>query len=289
MRGARRNLLGKRASDKLTKTLAYVLLTLGGIVMFMPFFWLVGSSLKEPSKIFILPPQWIPQPARWRNYTDLFTLLPFGIYTRNTLIVVIGSTIGTVFTSSLSAYAFARLRWPGRDTIFVVLLATMMLPGAVTMIPVFIIFKDLRWLDTFLPLIVPAWCGGGAFFVFLQRQFFLTLPLDLDNAARIDGASSFRIYTSLILPLSRPVLAVIAIFSFMGSWNDFLGPLIYLNSPTKRTLALGIEALQGLKWGRDMTELLMAAGVLMIIPALGLFIIAQDVFVRGIVLTGIKG
>jgi multiple sugar transport system permease protein len=281
--------LGKSRQRLLAQTISYFLLTLGGLVMALPFFWLVSSSLKRPGKIFILPPQWIPNPPQWNNYAQLFTLLPFGLYTRNTLIIVVGAVTGQLITASMAAYAFSRLRWPGRDLVFGALLATMMLPGAVTMIPVFIIFKTLRWLNTFLPLIVPSWFGGGAFAIFLLRQFFLTIPMELEDAARIDGASSLTIYTRIMLPLARPALAVIAIFSFMGHWNNFMGPLIYLSSNSKWTLALAIHALQGLEWGRDMTELLMAAGVLMIVPTLVLFIVAQDIFVQGIALTGIKG
>ena len=288
---------GAKAGWQLTKSrrrliaqvVSYFLLTIGGVVMALPFFWLISSSLKKPAQIFIIPPQWIPNPPKWSNYVELFTLLPFELYTRNTLIIVVGTVSGQLITGSMAAYAFSRLRWPGRDLVFVALLATMMLPGAVTMIPVFIIFKTLGWLNTFLPLIVPYWFGGGAFYIFLLRQFFLTIPMELEDAARMDGASSFIIYTRIMLPLARPALAVVAIFSFMSNWNAFMGPLIYLSSNDKWTLALGIQALQGLEWGRDMTELLMGAGFIMILPTLILFIVAQDIFVRGVTLTGIKG
>ena len=286
---AGRRQLGKKARAAIAKGVAYLLLTLGGLLMALPFFWLVSSSLKPIQLIYVVPPIWIPDPPRWKNYVDIFTLLPFGLYMRNTMIIVISATIGQVLTGAMSAYAFARLRWPGRDIWFGLLLATMMLPGAVTMIPRFIIFKWLGWLDTFAPLIVPFWMGGSAFSVFLLRQFFLTIPMELEDAARIDGASSALIFARIMLPLAVPAMSVVAIFSFLGHWNDFMGPLIYLNTSEKRTLALGINSLQGLEWGRDNTELLMAAGVVMVLPTILIFIVAQDVFVQGIVMTGIKG
>jgi multiple sugar transport system permease protein len=284
-----RRYLGKKARSTIARVVAYSLLTAGGTLMALPFFWLVSSSLKPIQHIFVIPPIWIPNPPRWQNYAEVFRLLPFALYMRNTMIIVIGATMGQVLTGAMSAYSFARLRWPGRDIWFAILLATMMLPGAVTMIPRFIIFKWLGWLDTFAPLIVPFWMGGSAFSVFLLRQFFLTIPMDLEDAARIDGASSLTTFVRIMLPLAVPAMTVVAIFSFLGHWNDFMGPLIYLNSSAKRTLALGINSLQGLEWGRDNTELLMVAGVVMVTPVIILFIVAQDVFVQGIVMTGIKG
>lgn len=287
--GTSHRYMGKRMRTAISKAVAYVLLTLGGLLMALPFFWLVSSSLKPIQQIFVVPPIWIPNPPRWKNYVEIFKLLPFALYMRNTMIIVLGSLVGQVLTGAMGAYAFARLRWPGRDMWFGILLATMMLPGAVTMIPVFIIFKWFKWLNTFAPLIVPSWLGGGAFSIFLLRQFFLTIPMDLEDAARIDGASSVMIFGRIMLPLAIPAITVVAIFSFLGHWNDFMGPLIYLNTSDKHTLALGINALQGLEWGRDNTELLMAAGVVMVLPTILIFIVAQDVFVQGIVMTGIKG
>lgn len=279
----------RTAGRRVTKIISYTVITLGALVMMMPFFWLISSSLKRPEDIFIFPPQWVPSPVEWDNYPSVLLRLPLALYAKNTLIITGIALVGQVVSSSLCAYSFARLRWPGRDVIFGILLATMMLPGAVTMIPVFIIFKNLGWLNTFAPLTVPAWFGGGAFFIFMLRQFFLTIPFELEEAAVIDGAGTWRIWWTIILPLARPALTVVAIFSFMGHWNDFLGPLIYLNSADKRTLALGLNALQGLEWGRDTTHLIMAFSVLMIVPIIVLFFFAQRAFVQGIVLTGIKG
>ncbi len=282
--------LARRSTrEKVARTLAYLILTVGGIAMFVPFLWLVSSSLKNPNDIYIFPPQWIPDPVQWNNYQEVITKLPFLTYTRNTLIITVPALLGQVITATMSGYAFARLRWPFRDQIFAVLLATMMLPGAVTLIPVYILFKNLHWIGTFWPLIVPAWFGGGAYFVFLLRQFFLTIPMELEEAARVDGASAFTIFLRIIVPLARPAITVVAIFSFLSHWNDFFGPLIYLNKADMRTLALGLNALQGLEWGRDTTHLVMAVSVLMIAPVIVLFFAAQKVFIQGIVLTGIKG
>jgi len=215
--------------------------------------------------------------------------LPFLTYLRNTLIITIGALVGQVASASVSAYSFARLRWPGRDVIFAIILATIMVPYTVTLIPTFILFKQFGWIDTFFPLIVPYWFGGGAFNIFLLRQFFRTIPMELDESARLDGASSWRIFVEIVLPLSKPAIAVVTVFGFLSHWNDFFGPLVYLNSEDHRTLALGLTALQGLAWGRDATHLVMAVSVIMIAPIIVLFFLAQRTFIEGIVLTGIKG
>jgi ABC-type glycerol-3-phosphate transport system permease component len=289
VRERRRRPLDGRTDRRLNKTIAYILLTAGGLVMILPFGWLFSSSLKGAEDIFVLPPKWIPDPIRWQNYTEVLSALPFMQYLTNTVTITIGATVGQVFSSALCAFAFARLRWPGRDLIFGIILATLMVPYTVVLIPTFILFKSLGWLDTFLPLIVPYWfAGSSAFFIFLLRQFFRTIPTELDDAARIDGASSWIIFSRIILPLSKPALAVVTVFSFLTHWNDFFGPLVYLTSDDKWTLALGLSALQGLQWGRDMTHLVMAVSVIMITPIVVLFLFAQRTFIRGIVLTGIK-
>lgn len=280
---------GQRVRRRIGKLAAYLLLTLGGAIMLVPFVWLVSSSLKSPQDIFVVPPQWIPDPPRWGNYKEVLTHLPFLSYLRNTLIITFGALIGQVASSAVSAYSFARLRWPGRDVIFAIVLATIMVPYTVTLIPTFVLFKHFGWLNTFLPLIVPYWFGGGAFFIFLLRQFFRTIPMELDESARLDGASSWRIFWEIILPLSKPAIAVVTVFGFLGHWNDFFGPLVYLNSADNRTLALGLSALQGLAWGRDSTHLVMAVSVIMVTPIIILFFLAQKTFIEGIVLTGIKG
>lgn len=280
---------GQRARKRLGKLAAYLLLTIGGAVMMVPFAWLVSSSLKSPQDIFVVPPEWIPADPQWSNYKEVLTALPFPTYLANTLTITFGALIGQVASSAVSGYAFARLRWPGRDVIFAIVLATIMVPYTVTLIPTFVLFQQFGWLDTFLPLIVPYWFGGGAFFIFLLRQFFRTIPMELDESARLDGASSWRIFYEIILPLSKPAIAVVTVFGFLAHWNDFFGPLVYLNSADNRTLALGLSALQGLAWGRDATHLVMAVSVLMIAPIIVLFFLAQRTFIEGIVLTGIKG
>jgi len=238
------------------------------------------APLKQVHEISMVAPQ-------WHNYLDAWRALPFTIFLRNTTIITLAAILGQVLSASVVAYAFARLRWPGRDTLFIVVLATLMLPGQVTMIPVYLIFRELRWIDTLLPLIVPAWLGGGAMFIFLLRQFFLTIPVELEEAARIDGASSAAIFARIMLPLSKPILATIAVFSFIHHWNDFMGPLIYLNSTDKMTLALGLRVFQG-TYGSDW-HLMMAASTAVLLPVLIIFFFAQKQFVRSIVLTGIKG
>jgi len=275
----------KRSS--FTAMLLYATLTLLAVVFIVPFLWVVSTSLKGNEQIFAVPPRWIPETFHFENYATIFERMPFLLYLRNSLFVTGLSIIGIVGSSSLVAYAFACLRWPGRDTFFLIILATMMLPMQVTMIPVFVLFKELGWLNTFKPLVVPAFFGGGAFNIFLLRQFFLGIPRDLADAARIDGCSEFRIYWNIMLPLAKPALATVAILTFMFSWNDFLGPLIYLSDKMKGTLALGLSMFVGqyaTEWA-----LLMAASVLMMIPMILLFFFFQRYFIQGFTMSGIKG
>lgn len=280
----------KRFQEWSWKMICYIIIAIGGIIILIPFFWMVSTSLKKMGDLFILPPVWIPYPMVWSNYIKGWTYLPFTLYTLNTIRIIIPGLIGTIFSSSLVAFGFSRLRFPGRDVLFLILLSTMMLPPQVTMIPVYLIFRDLNWIDTFKPLWVPSWFGGGAFFIFLLRQFFMSIPLELDDAARIDGCSTFGIYLRIIMPLTKPALAMVAIFSFMGLWNDFMGPLIYLNSMGKRTIALGLSACLGEMIFRDPHwELVMAISVTALLPCLLVFFFAQKYFIQGIVITGVKG
>ena len=284
--GARVSAARRRRPIKPGRLLVWALLVFGGLVMIVPFLWLLSTSLKVPAQIFRYPPEWIPNPLRWQNYPESLTQLPFGRFTLNTLLLTFITLVGVLLTSSLCAYGFARMRFPGRDLIFMVLLSTLMLPYAVIMIPQYIMFRYLGWIDTYLPLTVPAYFGGGIFNIFLLRQFFRTIPPDLSEAARIDGASELRIFWQVILPLARPALTVIAIFTFINTWNDFLGPLIYLSSQDKYTIALGLATFKGLystQW-----QFLMAASTVMIVPVIVLFFLAQRYFVQGIVLTGMK-
>jgi ABC-type glycerol-3-phosphate transport system permease component len=266
--------------------LLYIVVNIIALIMLLPFFWMVSTSLKPNEQVYLIPPKWIPNPIVWSNYPRAFSFAPFGLFIKNSLIIAVICVVGVVFSSSLAGYSFAKLRWPGRDLIFFVLLSTMMLPGQVTMIPIFILFKKFGWINTFYPLTVPTFFGGGAFNIFLMRQFFLTIPYELDEAARIDGASFFKIYTNIELPLSIPVITAISIFTFIGSWNDFMGPLIYLNDASKYTIQLGLRMFQA-DFSSDWSAL-MAMSIVTALPCIILFFVAQRYFIQGIVLTGLK-
>lgn len=284
--------LGRRNGRSFSRIFAYAVLGLGGIMMLMPFLWLVSSSLKPPQEIFVIPPQLLPQNPRWQNYVEVTTGRPFFQYVANTLTITVPAVIGQVLSTALAAYGFARLRFPGRNFVFGCVLATLMLPQAVTLVPIYMTFRWLGWTGTFLPLIVPYWLAtgaGGAFDVFLLRQFFLSIPIELEDAALLDGAGYWTIFTRIILPLSRPALIVVAILSFLFHWNDFIGPLIFLTDNRMWTLAQGVISLRGFISGRDTTHLMMAMATLMVLPIVAIFFVAQRAFIQGIVLTGLKG
>ncbi len=266
--------------------LIHLLLLAGAFFLMIPLAWMISTSLKSLGAVTTIPPEWIPRRLLWSNYADIFRLVPFGRYVWNTSVITLLDIVGKILSCSLVAFSFARLRWRGRETVFLVMLATMMLPPQVTMIPQFVVFKYLGWIDTIVPLVLPNWLGGP-FLTFLLRQFFMSIPLDLDDAARIDGASLFGIYWRIVLPLSKPALAAVAIFMFNGSWNDFFGPLIYLHSRDKYTIALGLRSFQD----QNYTEwhLLMAASLVAMLPVVLLFFFAQKYFIQGIVFTGVKG
>jgi ABC-type glycerol-3-phosphate transport system permease component len=274
-----------------SRTLLYAVAVVTSILFLLPFYWTVASSLKHVTEIFLFPPTWVPAVPQWDNYAEVWRRVPFGRFMINSLEITILSVLGTVLTSSLVAYSFARFRYPGRDVFFMLTLSTMMLPYEVTLIPQYLMFNRLGWLDTFLPLIVPFWFGGNAFSIFLMRQFFMTIPRDLDDAARIDGANFLRIFWNVLLPLSGPVLATLAVIGFINHWNDFLGPLIYLDSRTNFTIALGLRYFQSVSGlgGEPMHHLLMAASVTFTLPCIVIFFLSQRYFVRGIVLSGVKG
>lgn len=252
----------------------------------LPFAWMLVTSLKVPAQVFKFPIIWVPRPIKWTNYIEVFDTVPFFQYSVNSTIITFLSIVGHVISSSLVAFSFARLRFPGRRIMFLMVLSTMMVPQWVTIIPTFILFKTFGWLDTFKPLIVPAYFGVP-FHIFLLRQFFLTIPKELEDAARIDGCSTYRIYWNIMLPLARPALATVAIFSFMWNWNSFLYPLIYLQTQEKYTIALGLRSFQSEYWTHY--ELVMAASVMALAPCLLLFFLAQRLFIQGIVITGVKG
>jgi len=258
-----------------------------------PLFWTLMSSLKTPAEMATFPPAWVPAIPQWVNYARVTLLprIPVTVWALNSTIIVLLATAGTVITASLVAYSLARFEYRGRNLLFVITLATLMLPEQVTLIPQFVLFHKLGWINTLLPLWVPAWFGGGGFAIFLMRQFFLSLPKDLDEAALIDGASFLRIFWSILLPLCKPVLATLGIITMIGSWSDFLGPLIYLNSPEKFTVSVGLRFFANAPdvGGEPMQHLLMAACILSMLPVIVIFFLGQRFFVQGIVMSGIKG
>jgi multiple sugar transport system permease protein len=268
------------------RVLLYAVLTIAAVLCFLPIFWLIRSSLMTLVEIFKYPPLLWPARMRWDNYAAAMTAVPFPLYFRNTLIIVIPTVMATLVTSSMSAYGLARFRFPLRGLWFSLVVGAIIVPPAVVLIPQFILWSRLQLINTFYPLIVPFWFGGGAFNVFLLRQFFMTVPRDFDDAARIDGATYFRILWQILLPMIQPALIAVGLFQFFFQWNDFFGPLIYLNDPNTYTLAIGLTHFIGTyatQWSS-----LMAATVIIIVPPIIIFFIGQRYFVEGITLTGIK-
>jgi multiple sugar transport system permease protein len=257
----------------------------------LPFFWTVSSAFKSVAELYIFPPTWFPEEWQPQNFVTIWQVVPFAQWTVNSSIVAVLNIIAEVFAAAAVAYGFSRFQFYGRNTLFVILLSTMMLPIYVTIIPRFLIFKTLGWIDTLAPLIVPMFFGGSAFNIFLLRQFFMTIPRDFDEAAYVDGATSFTIFTSIILPLSKPALSTVAIFSFLASWNSFIEPLIFLNTAENFTLPLGLTWFRvvPMDLGAPRDHLLMAASVTFTLPAVILFFAAQRYFVSGIVMSGLKG
>ena len=277
----------RRRRYVISQITAHALLIALSFVFSVPFLWLVSSSLKPNEQLFKIPPVWIPKPFMWSNYPEALTYIPYFRYLKNTAYICTFTVIAMTVSCSLVAYGFARIRWPGRETAFMIVIATLMLPYAVTMIPTFLIFKRLGWVNTFAPLTVPA-LTGSPFNIFLLRQFFLGIPMELTDAAKIDGCSEFGIYRRIIVPLAKPAMATVALFTFLASWNDFLGPLIYLiNTPERWTIALGMYGFLSYRfteWG-----LLMAAATVTTLPVIVLFFFTQRTFIQGITLTGLKG
>jgi len=262
---------------------SWFLLLAIGAAFSLPVLWMLSSSLHDLSSVFARPFEWLPDPPRWENYLRAVTLLPFWRFLLNTVVITVPFVLFITASSSLAAFGCARMNFPGRDLLFSLCLATMMLPGQVTMIPLYMFFAELGWVDTYLPLIVPA-LFGSPFYIFLLRQFFLTIPKECDEAALLDGAGRFRIFWSIILPQAKPALATVALFSFIGSWNDFFGPLIYINSPELATLTLGLNMMKTQIIGSGVVEwnTLMAMSILVMLPNAVLFFVAQKHFIRGI-------
>jgi multiple sugar transport system permease protein len=279
-------LSSRRNRDRMSKGIAYFICSLIAIAFVFPLYWMVSTSLKTDAEVFLVPPSLWPANAQWQNYPAATTYIPFWGYMLNTFIICALTIIGTVVSCSLIAYGFARVHWPGRNVFFVVYLSTIMLPPQVTMIPLYIVFRYLGWVGTMWPLVVPAFFGNVVY-VFLLRQFFMTIPNELSDAARIDGANEFGIFRRIMLPLVKPALASVALFTFVATYRDFLGPLIYLTDETQWTISLGLKMFQnmyGLQW-----QLMMAASALTMVPMIILFFLTQRTFIEGIALTGIKG
>lgn len=270
------------------RVVVYVLLTLGLVWVVVPLAWMLSSALKDSSEIFQFPPRLVPAHPAWGNFIDAVSAFPFVRYLTNSLFIATVGTLGTVASSSLAAFAFARMRFRGANVLFVAALATLMLPDAVTLVPGYLIFNWLGWIGTYLPLIVPSFLGGGAFNIFLLRQFFRTIPPELDDAARIDGAGFFQVFRHVILPQSIPALVTVGLFDFVSKWNDFFGPVIYLNESKMYTLPLGLASFRDI-YGNTRWNLLMAASLLATLPIVIVFFLFQKVFIQGIVTSGIKG
>lgn len=283
-----------RVAAGFNRVLLYVLAISLSVLFMFPFFWTVTTSLKKPVELIKFPPTILPEVPQWVNYTQIWGVgsgINFGLFFLNSAIVTGLALIGQIISAFLVGYGFARFRFPGRNVLFAVCLSTLILPPHVTIIPLFVLFRSLRWIDTFLPLIVPSFFGGGAFTIFLVRQFIMTLPIEIDEAALMDGASRLGILFRIILPNSGPVLATVAIFGFISHWNQFLEPLIFLNSARKYTVPLGLWFLRTTEGqaGLPKDNLLMAGAVLATLPIIIVFFVAQKYFVRGIAMSGLKG
>lgn len=280
----------------LSQLLLYLLLIVGATASMLPFVWTFLSSGKDINELYRYPPTWWPEQMRFvQNYAEIFQVVPFARWFVNTVYVTVLSLLGTIISATLVAYGFSRFRFTGREPFFFVTLSTMMLPVEVTLIPTYLLFKNFGWIDTYYPLIVPLWFGGGAFNIFLMRQFMMNIPFDLDEAAKIDGASSWRTLWQIIVPLCKPAIATMATLGFIANWNNFLGPLIFLNTELKYTVAVGLRYFQSAVAGgagavsRPQDHLLMGAAIMVALPCLILFFLGQKYFVQGIVTTGIKG
>lgn len=284
------SVFGMRTRRTLGNLSLHVVLLAGSVLMIIPLLWTLSTSLKSMQQIAVWPPEWIPDPVMWRNYIDVFYAVPVALWVRNSLVIVAANVIGSVITCSLVAYGFARIEFPGRDALFILLLSTLMMPYIVRLIPLYVIYNEIGWINTFLPVTVPQLLARNPFFIFLLRQFFKGIPFELTDAARIDGCSEFGIWWRIVMPLSKPALAAVAIFAFRDSWDNFLAPLIYLaGRPDLRPLAVGLYTLRGGGGQLPDTNYLMALSMLMVIPMLVMFAAGQRYFIRGVTLSGLKG
>lgn len=269
-------------------TITHIVLILLSFVFIFPFLWMLFTALKTPQELLKGTEAFFPKDPQWKNFSQAINSIPFLLYLKNSLIIVALVMTGTIFSATTAAYAFAKLEWKGRDKWFIVMLSTLMIPLQVILIPTFIMYEKIGWLGTKLPLVVPAFFGGGAaFYIFLIRQFFKNIPKDLTESALIDGANHFQIFWYIMLPLTKPAVITVGLFTFMATWNDYFGPLIFLSNPDHWTLAIGLRAFQTQFGGRF--DLMMAASILVMMPTLIIFFLAQKTFIEGISFTGIKG
>jgi multiple sugar transport system permease protein len=276
-----------KQTKSMEHVLSYVILGLGALLMLIPFFWMLSTALKENAQIFKFPPEWIPSPFKWSNFIQSMSYqsFPFPRFYLNSIVITVLSTMGSLLSSSIVAFAFSRIRWAGRDILFMIVIITMMLPREVILVPEFILFKSFGWVDTFLPFIVPAFFGNP-FYIFLLRQYMKTISPELDQAARMDGCGTWTVFYKIVLPQCKPALLTVMLFSIQSHWNEFIGPLIYLNSTENFTVGLGLSLFKGqygTEWG-----LLMAASLLAVLPIILLFAAAQRYFIQGVVITGVK-
>ncbi len=282
----------RRRLQMLRSFLSHGVVILAALFVILPFFWMITASFKSEWEAFQIPPTWIPNEWMWVNYHNaLFSYVPFGRYFLNTVVITSAVLVGRLMTASLVAFAFARMRFFGRNVLFVLVLSTLMVPFQVTVIPLFIIYRQVSLIDTYWPLIAPAWFGGGAFFIFLLRQFIMTVNPELDDAARIDGCGWLGLYWRIVLPLITPALAAVAIFSFLWTWNDFFNPVIFLRSNDNFTLAVGLHFFARLASPtlQPVVTEVMAGATIIMVPPLLLFFFAQKYFIQGVVFSGIKG
>jgi len=270
--------------------ITYVLIAIGAAAVLVPFLWMVSTSLKGEDRLFIYPPEWIPNPIRWVNYREAWQALPFDRFLLNTMFMTVLAMLAEIFTASMVAYGFARFRFPWRNTLFILLLSTMMLPGILTLIPKFVMWRELDRIDTFTPMTVGAWFAWGPSYIFLLRQFFLGIPREIEEAAILDGANTFQIYWQIMLPLVKPALLAIGVLSFQGNWNNFEGPLIYLNTLEKYPMVLGLQFFgESLSREAPKYHYMMAMSTLMAAPILALFFFAQRYFIEGLTVGAVKG
>jgi multiple sugar transport system permease protein len=286
--------VSRRTARQVSHSALHLFLIILGLSFMVPFFWVAATSLKVPGQVFTYPIQWIPRYPQWQNYRTIFDLVQveggnpaIPLWFRNTLMYVVLGTLGSIVSSAVVAFGLTRLKWRGQGVVFAMTLVSMMLPGVVTMVPTFLIFRDLGWINTYLPLLIPTWMAGNAFYIFLLRQFFSTLPVELDEAAIMDGASSFRILWQVIMPLAKPALAAVGIFSFLGTYNDFMGPLIYISSLDKYPISVGLRFVAG-HYGNRWPDVMVLV-MMSLLPVIVLFFLAQKTFVQGVQMSGIAG